>query len=171
MPDHAIAPPGKATGPMTPSASDPTAFRAEFPVFERLSYLNAGTEGPVPRRASDAARRRLDLETARGRCGQEYFDELMALRDRLRDAYADLLGCAPSELALTGSTTDGVNTVIAGLDLRPGDEILTTDEEHPGLLAPLGRARRRHGISVRMVPFDEIAGQVSPKTRLIACSH
>ncbi|MBV9005115.1 MAG: aminotransferase class V-fold PLP-dependent enzyme [Solirubrobacterales bacterium] len=171
MPDHAIAPAGKATGPPTPSASEPAAFRAEFPVFERLSYLNAGTEGPVPRRASDAAHRRLDLETARGRCGQEYFAELMALRDRLRDAYAGLLGCAPSELALTGSTTDGVNTVIAGLDLRPGDEILTTDEEHPGLLAPLGRARRRYGISVRMVPFDEIAGQVSPKTRLIACSH
>ena len=43
-----------------------------------------------------------------------------------------------SELALTGSTTDGVNTVISGLDLRPGDEIITSDEEHPGLLAPLG---------------------------------
>jgi selenocysteine lyase/cysteine desulfurase len=159
MTDHTVAPP------------DPTTFRAQFPVFERLAYLNAGTEGPVPRRAADAVHRRIDLEVAQGRCGPAYFDELMGLRDRLREVYAGLLGCATSELALTGSTTDGVNTVIAGLDLRPGDEILTTDEEHPGLLAPIGRARRRLGVLVRMVPFNEIAGEVSPSTRLIACSH
>ena len=85
--------------------------------------------------------------------------------------YAGVLGCAPAEVALTGSTTDGVNTVIGGLDLRAGDEILTTDEEHPGLLAPLGRARRRHGVSVRVVPFAEIAGEVIRPTRLVACSH
>jgi L-cysteine/cystine lyase len=169
MPDRAIAPSDTAARPT--SAGDPTAFRAEFPVFERLSYLNAGTTGPVPRQAADVLQQRIDLDTRQGRCGQPYFEELMALRDQLRNAYAELLGCAPTELALTGSTTDGVNTVISGLDLRPGDEILTTDEEHPGLLAPLGRARRRHGISVRTVPFDEIAREVSPHTRLIACSH
>jgi L-cysteine/cystine lyase len=72
---------------------------------------------------------------------------------------------------LTGSTTDGVNTVLAGLDLRPGDEILTSDEEHPGLLAPLGRARRRYGVSVRVVPLKGLADGVSEQTRLIACSH
>lgn len=163
MTDPTIAPAEPTT--------DPAAFRAEFPVLERLSYLNAGTTGPVPRLAAEAVHRRIDLETQQGRCGQAHFEELMALRDQLRRRYADLLGCSSAELALTGSTTDGVNTVIAGLDLRPGDEILTSDEEHPGLLAPLGRARRRHGISVRMVPFDEIAGQVSLRTRLIACSH
>jgi L-cysteine/cystine lyase len=64
-----------------------------------------------------------------------------------------------------------VNTVLAGLDLQPGDEVLTTDEEHPGLLAPLGLARRRRGIEVRMVPFDEVAREVGPRTRLVACSH
>jgi L-cysteine/cystine lyase len=95
----------------------------------------------------------------------------MGLRDRVRAGYAAALGCQPSEVALTGSTTDGVNTVIAGLDLRPGEEILTSDQEHPGLLAPLARARRRHGIEIRVVPFAEIAGEVSPQTRLIACSH
>ncbi len=153
------------------SAAEATAFRAQFPVFEQLSYLNAGTEGPVPRRAAEAVHRRIDLETARGRCGRPYFEELVSLADRLRAAYAGVLGCGASEVALTGSTTDGVNTVIAGLDLRPGDEILTSDEEHPGLLAPLGRARRRCGVSVRAVPFAEIGAAVSRSTRLIACSH
>ena len=72
---------------------------------------------------------------------------------------------------MTGSTTDGVNTVLSGLDLREGDEILTSEEEHPGMLAPLGRARRVRGARVRVVPFAEIAAEVSPSTRLIACSH
>jgi L-cysteine/cystine lyase len=61
--------------------------------------------------------------------------------------------------------------VLSGLDLRPGDEILTSDEEHPGVLAPLGRARVRHGITVRVVPFRELAAEVRPDTRLVACSH
>jgi L-cysteine/cystine lyase len=152
-------------------ATDPATFRAQFPVLDRVSYLNAGTEGPIPRAAAEAAHLRIDVETDRGRCGRQYFDELMGLRDRARSAYASALGCAASDVALTGSTTDGVNTVIGGLDFRPGEEILTSDQEHPGLLAPLARARRRHGVKVRVVPFAEIAGEVSRDTRLIACSH
>jgi selenocysteine lyase/cysteine desulfurase len=152
-------------------AADAATFRAQFPVFERLSYLNAGTEGPVPAHAVEAVRDRVDHEAAEGRGGRPYFEELMGLRDRVREAYAGVLGARIADVALTGSTTDGVNTVIGGLDLRAGDEVLTSDEEHPGLLAPLGRARRRHGISVRVVPFGEIASEVSPATKLIACSH
>jgi L-cysteine/cystine lyase len=153
------------------TATDPASFRAEFPVFERLAYLNAGTEGPVPWRAAEAVHRRTDLEVTQGRCGRPYFDELIGLAARLRAGYADVLGCVASEVALTGSTTDGVNTVLGGLDLREGDEILTSDEEHPGLLAPLGRARRRYGVSVRVVPYEDVPGSASSATRLIACSH
>ncbi len=150
---------------------EPSAFRAQFPVFERLSYLNAGTEGPVPSKAAEEAQVRIDYEARCGRCGKAYFESVMELASSLRGAYARVLGCGPGEVALTGSTTDGVNTVLASLDLRPGEEVLTSDEEHPGLLAPLGLARARRGVSVRMVPFDRIAGEVSEKTRLVACSH
>jgi L-cysteine/cystine lyase len=152
-------------------APDPAAFRSEFPVFERVSYLNAGTEGPVPRRAAEAVHGRVDLEVTQGRCGRPYFDELIEMASRMRDGYAAVLGCDASQVALTGSTTDGVNTVLSGLDLRPGDEILTSDEEHPGLLAPLGRAIRRDGVSVRVVPFAELPDAVTASTRLVACSH
>ena len=155
---------------MMPSP-DPAAFRSEFPVFERVSYLNAGTEGPVPRRAAEAVHTRVDLEVTQGRCGRPYFDELIEMASRMRDGYAAVLGCDASQVALTGSTTDGVNTVLSGLDLRPGDEILTSDEEHPGLLAPLGRAIRLHGVSVRVVPFRELPDAVTASTRLVACSH
>lgn len=150
---------------------DPQAFRSQFPVFERLSYLNAGTEGPLPARAADVARRRIDAELAGGRCGKPYFEELMGLAERLRAGYAEVLGCDQALVALTGSTTDGVNTVLSGLDLGPGDEIITSDEEHPGLLAPLGRARVRSGVQVKVVPFADVASAVSASTRLIACSH
>jgi L-cysteine/cystine lyase len=151
--------------------TDAAAFRAEFPVLERVAYLNAGTEGPVPRRAAEAAHRRIDAEVNEGRCGRPYFDATIELANRVRDGYAGVLGCETTELALTGSTTDGVNSVLAGLDLRPGDEIVTSDEEHPGLLAPLARARRRHGVTIKVVPFAELPGAVTPTTRLVACSH
>ncbi|HUE25155.1 MAG TPA: aminotransferase class V-fold PLP-dependent enzyme [Solirubrobacteraceae bacterium] len=154
-----------STGP------DPASFRSQFPVFQRVAYLNAGTEGPLPRRAAEAVHARIDREVSHGRCGHEYFDELMELATRLRGSYAGLLGCDETEVALTGSTTDGVNTVLGGLDLHAGDEIITSDEEHPGLLAPLGLARRRFGIEVKVVPFTELVEAVSRSTRLIACSH
>jgi len=150
---------------------DPMAFRAQFPVLDRLAYLNAGTEGPLPAAAVHAVRERIDLEAGQGRCGRPYFDSLVELAGKLRAGYGSILGCDPSEIALTGSTTDGVNTVISGLDLKPGDEILTSDEEHPGLLAPLGRARLRNRVSIRVVPFVELPGEVKSSTRLVACSH
>lgn len=151
--------------------SDPAEFRAQFPVFERAAYLNAGTEGPLPRQAAGAVRERIDLELTEGRCGKSYMTSIQELAAELREAYARVLGCDPTEVALTGSTTDGANTVLAGLDLRRGDEIVTSDEEHPGLLAPLARAQRLHGVTVRIVPFEELASSVSPSTRLVACSH
>ncbi len=146
-------------------------FRAEFPVLERYAYLNAGTTGPAPAKALDAARERLERVGREGRSGQDYFHSTLALANSVRAAYATVLGAAPEDVALTGSTTDGVNTVLSGLDLRPGDEILTSDEEHPGLLAPLALARHRHGVHLREVPFAELPGEVDSNTRLVACSH
>jgi L-cysteine/cystine lyase len=151
--------------------TDAAEFRAQFPVFKRLAYLNAGTEGPVPQGAADAVHAQVDLEATGGRGGRAYFERLRGMAVELRGGYARVLGCDPAEVAITGSTTDGVNTVVAGLELRPGDEILTSDEEHPGLLAPLGRARRQYGVKIRVVPFAELPGESSPSTRLIACSH
>jgi L-cysteine/cystine lyase len=151
--------------------TDPARFREQFPVFETTAYLNAGTEGPVPRAAVEGVRGRLEWDAAHGRAGRPYFDELFDLATRCRDAYAGVLGARPEEVALTGSTTDGLNTVLGGLRFTAGDEILTSDEEHPGLLAPLRLARIRHGVSIRVARFAELAGEVGPRTRLIACSH
>ncbi len=151
--------------------TDPAAFRAQFPVFERLAYLNAGAVGPVARRAAAAAAEAIAAETAAGRGLRPAFERRLAAVAGLRAGYAQLLGCAEDEVAITHSTTDGVNTVLAGLDLAPGDEVLSTEEEHPGLLAPLAVAGARRRVAVRLVPWEELAGAVGPRTRLVACSH
>jgi selenocysteine lyase/cysteine desulfurase len=147
-------------------------LRAAFPVLDRFAYLNAGTDGPVPLPAIDAANARLSEELRLGRSGERHWEGLRALHDRRRTALAELLHCQPGEVALTRSTTDGANAVLSGLDLRQGDEVVTSDQEHPGLLAPLAAARLRKGIEVTVAPFESIAEAVTPgRTRLVACSH
>ena len=145
-------------------------LRSQFPVLDRFAYLNAGTNGPVPRPALEAAEASLRRQTEEGRSSAEFFEEMLGRADELRARIAALIGAEAGEVALNGSTTDGVNSVLHALDLRPGDELLTSDEEHPGVLAPLAAARAR-GLSVRLAPFDELAGAVEPGTRMVVCSH
>jgi L-cysteine/cystine lyase len=150
---------------------DAREFRSEFPVTERIAYLNSGTDGPVPRRGYEAAAAWLRDEVELGRVGRAHFERLLDTRAALRERVAETLRCSPSDVALTGSTTDGVATALSVLPLGPGDEVVTSDVEHPGLLAPLEGARRRGGFDVRFVPFDSLADAVGPATKLVACSH
>ena len=135
------------------------------------AYLNAGTDGPLPARAVEAARARFEHELREGRSGRVHWDGLDALCETTRSRLAALMGASPDEVALTRSATDAINLVLAGLTLGPGDEVLTTDEEHPGLLAPLAAFRRRTGAAVRVAPFDQVAEAVGDRTKLIAVSH
>jgi len=146
-------------------------LRAQFPVLERIEYLNAGTTGPVPRRGYEAALGSLRRQLDEGRSGHEFFERCVERIDLLRARAAALMTADLAEIALTGSTTDGVNAALGALELGARDEVLTSDEEHPGVLAPLGRLRERLGVSVRVVPFAELAAAVGPRTRVVACSH
>ncbi len=149
----------------------PADLRSKFPVLKRVAYLNTGSVGPIPRAAAKAAQTELRTALEEGRGGAASFARLQGLVDELRGRASGLFGCWPQEVALTGATTDGVNSVLWGLDLRDGDEVLTSDEEHPGLLAPLAALRERRGVRIRVVPFDDLPGEVTSATRLIACSH
>jgi L-cysteine/cystine lyase len=150
--------------------------RAQFLVFERYAYLNAGTNGPLARATVDAMAEfnRRDLE--RGRFGKAYFDEILALRERAREALAGVLEVAPENVALVSSTTNACNVVLAGLGLTADDEIITTDVEHFGLLGPLlaspATVRVAH---VRDAPPEEapriVSEQVTSRSKLIALSH
>ena len=145
------------------------AFRDEFPVLQRFAYLNAGTNGPLPRAAVQAAQAEADAALREGRF-RTRFERRRDMAVQLRSRYSALLGAEPNDVALTTCTTEGVARVLAGLDLGPGDEVITSDEEHPGLLGPLAAARAR-GVEVRAVPFTELANAVGPGTTLVACSH
>lgn len=150
--------------------------RAEFPVLERLAYLNAGSIGPVARRTTEAMAARLAAELEGGRGGVAQFLDVIELRGRVRAALAALIHASPENVALTTSTTDACNVVLAGLELGPDDEIVTTDVEHFGLLGPLAVSEASVRVAeVRSRPaaeaFDLIRAQVSPRTRLLALSH
>jgi selenocysteine lyase/cysteine desulfurase len=148
---------------------DAAAFRAEFPVFDSVAYMNAGTDGPLPRPAVESAREHLLAELTEGRA-TPHFLRRFELMDELRHGYSRVLGCELEDVALTTSTSEGLGAVLAGLDLGPGDEIVSSDQEHPGMLGPLKAARDR-GVEVRLVPFPELANAVRATTTLVACSH
>jgi L-cysteine/cystine lyase len=146
-------------------------LRAQFPVFERVAYLNAGTNGPVPRRAFEATDAALLEQLEHGRSSKAWFERMVERIDLLRERVAGLLGASQADVALTGSTTDGINAVLHAVDLAEGDEILTSDEEHPGVLGPLATARDTRGAAVRVVPFEELPDEVRSDTRMVVTSH
>jgi selenocysteine lyase/cysteine desulfurase len=146
------------------------ALREQFPVFEHTAYLNAGTDGPLARAAAEEAARELAEQCEHGRVSS-HFEHRQQLGSELRCAYARALGCSAAQVALTTSTSEGLAVVIEGLALGRDDEILTSDEEHPGLLGPLAAARERLGVVIRMAPLGDICSAVGPSTRLVACSH
>ena len=150
--------------------------RALFPVLRDRAYLNAGTFGPLAARVAERVRDQLERDVAHGRAGRVYIEEMLELRLRLRARIGELLGAGPDQVALTSSTTDGCNIVLAGLGLGPDDEIVTTDAEHFGLAGPVFTS----GARVRVARVegraageaeDLIAAEVTPRTRLIALSH
>jgi selenocysteine lyase/cysteine desulfurase len=148
----------------------PPGIREHFPVLRTLAYLNAGTDGPLPAQAVQAAADELQRQLSDGR-SIAHFERRRELADALRAAYAEMLGADTADVSLTTCTTEGIAQVIGGLDLREGDQILTSDEEHPGLLGALSAARELHRVHIREVPLADLAQSVAPATRLVACSH
>jgi L-cysteine/cystine lyase len=150
--------------------------RKQFPVLERVAYLNAGTNGPLARGTVDAmvAQDQADLE--RGRGGAEYFTRVLELRERVRAKLAAAVGVPEMNLSLATSTTNGCNIVLAGLGLGAEDEVVTTDGEHFGLLGALATSPAQVRVApVRELPPEEalevLLAEVTPKTRLLALSH
>ena len=145
------------------------ALRDAFPVLEHTAYLNSGTDGPIPRAAAEQARAEIAAETSEGRLWP-HFDRRRTLTEDLRAGYARLLRCDVEDVAVTAGTSAGLAAVLAGLDLGPGDELITSEHEHPGLIGPLIAARQR-GATVRAVPFARLAEAVDSRTTLVAASH
>ena len=150
--------------------------RRLFPALERVAYLNAGSQGPLMSTVAEEMSRWILLGLEEGRAGKTYFDQMLELREQLRERLAVRLHVPAANVALTTSTSDACQTVIAGLDLGPEDEVVTTDSEHFGLLGPLlaSGARLRYAPVSECGPEDAVGcvkREVTPKTKLIALSH
>ena len=138
-------------------------LRSEFPVLERIAFLNAGSDGPMPQVAAEAAKASVEAALAEGR-GKQHFERRSAAAAELRELYAAFLGAPASQVALTTSTSEGISKVIVGLEPT---EILTSEGEHPGLIGPLLTS----GARIRTGPLTSLADHVTPQTSLVACSH
>jgi selenocysteine lyase/cysteine desulfurase len=143
--------------------------RALFPMLDRLAYLNTGSAGPLATPVLEAMRAEEERAVREGRGAQATFKHTMRLREVARARLAELVGVEAGSVALTASTTDGCNIVLAGLGLGPGDEVVTTDAEHFGLIGPL------HASGARVVVCppdpDALLAAVGARTRLLAVSH
>ncbi len=155
---------------------DLDAIRSELPVLSHIAYLNAGTFGPLPRCCAVAMRDEEARELANGRSGAAYWERTNELRQRAREGFGALIGSPADHIALTRSTTEGCAIAVESLGLGPGDEIVTTDAEHFGLLGPLAASGARLAVAEVVArpaadALEAIESKIGPRTRLIALSH
>jgi L-cysteine/cystine lyase len=157
------------------------ALREALPATGAGIYLNTGTAGPLPAETGRAMREYEDMEMRLGRAdvpGWEAFLERMA---ECRGVLAAMLGAGHDTVALTHSTTDGMNVATWAVDWRPGDRALTTNAEHPALLGPLLAVKEVRGVEIDIVDvegggdpalvLERIAAALTPRTRLVSLSH
>ncbi len=94
---------------------------------------------------------------------------MLAARDRVRAALAREAGAEEAQVALTRSTGDGINIVVAGLRLEPGDEVVTTDVEHFSLIGPL--SAREVEIKVARTPRHRFGRRIRADPRGVAAAE
>ena len=155
------------------------AIRAEMPAVTNAVYLNTGTNGPLPRRSVAALTAQAEQELTSGRITPAAWERYSATFTEGRAAFAAVLHCDPSEIALTHNTTEGLNIALMGLAWEPGDELISAGPEHGGGLNPVALLRHRYGVTVHMTDIGlrgrdvlaDIRAVLSPRTRAIMLSH
>src|SRR5580765_1001088 len=159
------------------------ALRKQFLIPEDQVYLNNGTVGSSP------------MPVLRAVFDGYYQTEKMAQDDpedypiwgygswnEFRDPLAEFIGSTRDELALVRNATEGNSYIANGLDMKPGDEVLMTDQEHPGGEQPWNLRAKRYGIVVKKItlpkPVPDAAtvlnlfnDAITPRTRVIFFSH
>lgn len=154
--------------------------RAAFDADRTLVNLNNGGVSPSPRLVQDALRR--DQACANEAPAYAMWSVLEPEVEAVRAGLAALLGCDAEEIAITRNACESLETVLFGFDLRPGDEVLTTNQDYPRTLAALRQRERREGIVVRAISFpvpppsaadlvDRFRRAITPRTRVLLVSH
>ncbi len=131
------------------------AVRRQLPATAAGIYLNAGTCGPMPSETQRAMDERSARELAVGRAHPDQWPEVLQRMEEARAAVAATLVADPADIALTHSTTDGLNLAVSALPWVSGDRVLTSSHEHPGCLGPLWALRDRLGVEVEVVDVGD----------------
>ncbi|MBF0347943.1 MAG: aminotransferase class V-fold PLP-dependent enzyme [Magnetococcales bacterium] len=153
----------------------PSIFRKEFTRSDAAICLNHAGISPIPQRT---ARVITDLAHFMTRQQPFRYSHLEETLHQARASCAHLLGCRSDEIAFTRNTSEALSLVALGLDWRPGDEIVTTDQEFPSNLVVWLDIARRKGIKVhqvasqpdRRVSEEALLERVNARTRLLTIS-
>ncbi|SEP05592.1 Selenocysteine lyase/Cysteine desulfurase [Halogranum amylolyticum] len=129
----------------------PTELRADMPALEDVTYLNTGASGPSPRHVVEAAESFLEYHEFESPAGEGMYPAAFDTYDDVRATVADFLGADTEEIALTQSTSDGINRIAGALEWEAGDVVVRTDFEHPAGILPWQRLERTHDVEVRVV--------------------
>jgi len=158
---------------------------SQFLLRKGLAYMNTGTRGPSPRSVHMAQVEALNgvnsdyLGFTKTVCNKEFLD-------LLRGKLAAFVGARPAEIAFTSNTTEGMVFGTLGVDMKPGDEIVYTNHDHPSGGNPIVLRAARENLAIRVVDLadrkfhppkdpDEILGAfeaaITPKTKLLSFCH
>src|SRR5580693_6143455 len=181
---HAFAAPASvADRPAAEVAKDEdfwSAVRNEFTTDRTVVNLNNGHVSPAPRTVQEAMRRYLDYSNL-----GPYHTMIRELDPRVSSArrmVADLAGVGEDEIALTRNSSEALEIAQLGLNLKPGDEVLTTNQDYPRMLTTFGQRERRDGIKLKTLSFpvpvtsmDDLYNlyekAVTPKTKALLVCH
>lgn len=160
---------------MTTTIDTATLRATEFPLTESWAYLNHASVGPFPQRtvrALDEINRAFTTpnvwEAASRGLGQDY----------VREQIGRISGAAPERVAISASLAHGISIAAAGLDCRPGDEVVIPHSEYPSLALPF-LAQEYRGLKVRWAAknaegrtdLNAIEAAINERTRAVAISH
>ncbi len=150
-------------------------IREAFPVLNDVVYLNVGTYGIMPQPALEAFQSMQAEFERRGVASDGTFGRKA---EETRKRIAALIGAQAEEIAFTRNATDGINLVLAGIDWQPGDEVITTDQEHEAMMHPLLYLHNTRGLGIKLlevspdpqVMIERLERAASDRTRLVAMS-
>jgi cysteine desulfurase/selenocysteine lyase len=154
--------------------------RAEFQLNPGVVHLNTGTLGATPRVVLDSIV--ATMQQIEGNPAVNMFTWGGEQMDEVRSKAAGFIGANLDEVAFTRNTTEGMNALADGLDLKAGDQILTTNHEHGGGMVCWQNQRIRKGVEivyVKMPRFvkskqqlvDLVAEKITPRTRVCSLPH
>ena len=152
------------------------AWRDEFPILQRKTYLNSCSLGPLSRRSMAALQRFQDLWNEQG--AQAWYQVWMGELAALRAKFARLIGAQPHEIAIAPSVSAALSEIASGLDLGARNKVVMADMDFP-TLAYQWLARERLGVEVDFVssadqitlPAEAFRAHLDARTGLVATSR